>query len=100
IFPDADANGKNWPVILNQLEALHPRTIVPGHGEVGEAALVTKERTFLKELQSRVLELKAQGKPAEEAAQLLSVEFRAKYSDWENPGWIEDAVRRFYLESN
>jgi glyoxylase-like metal-dependent hydrolase (beta-lactamase superfamily II) len=100
IFPDADANGKNWLVILNQLEALQPRTIVPGHGEVGEAALVSKERTYLKEVQSRVIELKAQGKPAEEAAQLLSVEFRAKYPDWDNPGWISDAAQRFYSESN
>jgi len=99
IFPDADSSGKNWLVILNQLEALQPRTIVPGHGEVGEAALVSKERTFLKEVQSRVVELKAQGKPAEEVAQLLSVEFRAKYPDWENPGWISDAVGRFYSES-
>jgi glyoxylase-like metal-dependent hydrolase (beta-lactamase superfamily II) len=100
IFPDADANGRNWLFILDQLEALHPRTIVPGHGEVGEAALVGKERIFLKEVQSRVMGLKAQGKPAEEAVRLLSVEFRAKYSDWDNPGWIADAVRRFYLESN
>ncbi len=100
IFPDADANGKNWLVILNQLEALHPRTIVPGHGEVSEAALVSQERTFLKELQSRAVELEAQSKTSEEAAQLLSVQFRAKYPDWENPGWIADAVRRFYLESN
>lgn len=100
IFPDADASGKNWLLILNQVESLQPRTIVPGHGEVGEAALVTQERTYLEELQSRVIELKAQGKPAEDAAQLLSVEFRAKYPDWENPGWIADAVRRFYLESH
>src|SRR5579872_4511818 len=100
IFPDADASGKNWLLILNQLEDLQPRTIVPGHGEVGDAGLITKENTYLKELQSRVVELKAQRKSSEEAAQLLSVEFRAKYSDWDNPGWIADAVRRFYLESN
>jgi glyoxylase-like metal-dependent hydrolase (beta-lactamase superfamily II) len=100
IFPDADASGKNWLVILDQLEALHPRTIVPGHGEVGEPALVSQTRTYLKELLARTVELKAQRKTSEEAAQLLSVEFRAKYPDWENPGWIADAVRRFYLESN
>jgi hypothetical protein len=28
------------------------------------------------------------------------VEFRAKYPDWENPGWIADAVERFYAELN
>jgi glyoxylase-like metal-dependent hydrolase (beta-lactamase superfamily II) len=100
IFPDADASGKNWLVILNQLEALQPRKIVPGHGEVGDAELVSKENTYLKELQSRVLGLKAQGKSSEEAAQLLTVEFRAKYSDWDNPGWIADAARHFYSEGN
>jgi glyoxylase-like metal-dependent hydrolase (beta-lactamase superfamily II) len=100
IFPDADANGKSWLAILNQLETLQPRKIVPGHGEVGDATLVSKEQTYLKEVQSRVAELKAQGKSSEEAAQLLSVEFRAKYSDWDNPGWITDAARRYYLESD
>jgi glyoxylase-like metal-dependent hydrolase (beta-lactamase superfamily II) len=99
IFPDADASGKNWLAILDQLDALQPRKIVPGHGEVGDAALIGKERTYLKAVQSRVMELKAQGKSADESAKLLSAEFRTKYPDWENPGWIADAVKRFYAES-
>src|SRR5580700_11741100 len=45
IFPDADASGKNWLSILDQLDELHPRTIVPGHGEVGDAGLIGIERT-------------------------------------------------------
>jgi glyoxylase-like metal-dependent hydrolase (beta-lactamase superfamily II) len=99
IFPDADASGKNWLAILDQLDALHPRIIVPGHGEVGEASLIGIERTYLKAVQSRVAELKAQGKSAEESEKLLTVEFRAKYPDWDNPGWVGDAVKRFYAES-
>jgi glyoxylase-like metal-dependent hydrolase (beta-lactamase superfamily II) len=100
IFPDADASGKNWLAILDQLDELRPHTIVPGHGEVGDAALIGIERTYLKAVQSRVVELKALGKSAEESAKLLSAEFRAKYPDWDNPGWIADAVKRFYAESN
>lgn len=99
IFPDADASGKNWLSILDQLDEFHPRTIVPGHGEVGDASLIAKERTYLKAVQSRVAELKAQGKSSEETAQSLLVEFRAKYPDWENPGWIADAAKRFYIEA-
>jgi glyoxylase-like metal-dependent hydrolase (beta-lactamase superfamily II) len=99
IFPDKDASGKNWLAILDQLDELHPRSIVPGHGEVGDARLIGIEREYLKGVQARVVELKAQGKSADEAAKLLSVEFRAKYPDWENPGWIADAVERFYAES-
>ena len=99
IFPDKDASGKNWLVILDQLDEFHPRTIVPGHGEVGDAKLIGIERTYLKAVQSRVAELKAQGKSAEESEKLLAVEFRAKYPDWENPGWVGDAVKRFYAEA-
>jgi glyoxylase-like metal-dependent hydrolase (beta-lactamase superfamily II) len=99
IFPDADASGKNWLAILDQLDELHPHTIVPGHGEVGDAALISIERTYLKALQARVVELKSQGKSADESEKLLSVEFRAKYPDWDNPGWVGDAVKRFYAEA-
>lgn len=98
IFPDADASGKNWLAVLNQFEALQPRTIVPGHGEVGDAMLITKMQTYLKALQSRVVELKHQGKSAADTAQLLSAEFQMKFPDWENPGWIADAAKRFYSE--
>jgi glyoxylase-like metal-dependent hydrolase (beta-lactamase superfamily II) len=99
IFPDADASGKNWLSILDQLDELHPRTIVPGHGEVGGADLIGIERTYLKAVQSRVVELKAQGKSADETEKLLLVEFRAKYPDWDNPGWVGDAAKRFYAEA-
>jgi glyoxylase-like metal-dependent hydrolase (beta-lactamase superfamily II) len=100
IFPDADASGKNWLSILDQLDEMHPRIIVPGHGEVGDASLINVERTYLKAVQSRTAELKAQGKSAEEAAKILSAEFRAKYPNWDNPGWVGDAVKRFYAEMN
>lgn len=100
IFPDADASGKNWLSILDQIDELHARTIVPGHGEVGDASLISIERTYLKAVQSRTAELKAQGKTADEAEKILTAEFRAKYPTWENPGWVGDAVKRFYAEMN
>jgi glyoxylase-like metal-dependent hydrolase (beta-lactamase superfamily II) len=81
IFPDADASGKNWLSILNQLDELRPRKIVPGHGEVGGAALIGEEREYLKAVQSRVSELKGQGRTAEETAKVLNAEFRKKYPD-------------------
>lgn len=99
IFPDADASGTNWLKILDQLDELHARTIVPGHGEVGDASLINTERTYLKGIESRTAELKAQGKSPDETVQVLSAEFRKKYPDWDNPGWIADAVKHYYAES-
>lgn len=100
IFPDPDASGKNWLSILDQLDEFHARAIVPGHGEVGDASLIGIEHTYLKAVQSRTAELKAQGKSVDEAEKILSAEFRAKYPTWENPGWVGDAVKRFYAEMN
>lgn len=100
IFPDPDASGKNWLAILTRFEALEARTIVPGHGEVGDAGLITKEQGYLKALQARAGELKAQGKSDKDAAELLTPEFQKKYPDWDNPGWIADAVEHFYSEPN
>jgi glyoxylase-like metal-dependent hydrolase (beta-lactamase superfamily II) len=98
IFPDKDASGKNWLAILTRFEALQPRTVVPGHGEVGDAGLITAEESYLKAVRSRTAELKAQGKSPQDAAQLLTAEFRMKYPNWDNPGWIADAVEHFYSE--
>jgi len=99
-MPDATANATNWLVILDKLDALHPRWIVPDHGdEVGDASLIGKEREVLKGLQARSRELKAQGESAEEAGQTLTAEFKAKYPDWTNPNAINNIVLRCYAES-
>jgi len=99
-MPDATANVANWLVILDKLEALHPRWIVPDHGdETGDASLIGKEREVLKGLQTRSRELKAQGKSAEEAGQTLTAEFKARYPDWTNPNAINNIVLRCYAES-
>jgi uncharacterized protein YoaH (UPF0181 family) len=82
------------------VERSSPRKIAPGHGEVIDGTLINTERSYLKAVQSRVTELKAQGKSSEEATQLLSAEFRAKYPDRDNPGWVADAVKRFCSESH
>ena len=100
IMPDAESSGKNWLAILDQLQAMHPRIVVPGHGEVGDESLFGKERGYLKTMQTRVAELKKQGKSAEETANILATEIRAKYPDWDNPEWIPVVAQRFYAEMN
>ena len=55
-------------VHADQLEPLHPRFVVPDHGALGDGSLIAKERAFLADLQTRSLELKRQGKSAEEAS--------------------------------
>ncbi|MBZ5620306.1 MAG: MBL fold metallo-hydrolase [Acidobacteriia bacterium] len=98
-MPNADSSVKGWLGMLDQLEALRPRFIVPDHGALGDGALIAQERTFLAALQARAMELKRKGTSVEEAGKLLSAEFKARYPDWESMGPVPNVVRRVYAES-
>jgi len=98
-MPNADSSVKGWLAILDKLEVMKPRLIVPDHGALGDGSLIAKERAFLSNLQTRSLELKRQGTSAEEAGKLLTAELKAKYPDWENMGPVANVVRRVYAES-
>jgi glyoxylase-like metal-dependent hydrolase (beta-lactamase superfamily II) len=98
-MPTPDANLKNWLVILDKIEPLHPRYVIPDHGELGDASLIGQDRTILTDLQTRGLELKRQGTSVEDAGRQMTTEFKAKYPDWGNLNGIPNAVRRVYEES-
>ena len=98
-MPDDDSSPKSWLAILDQLEQLKPRFIVPDHGPLGDGSLLAQERAFLQDLQSRALELKREGKSVEDAGRLLTDEFKAKYPDWPNMNAVPNVVRRVYAES-
>jgi glyoxylase-like metal-dependent hydrolase (beta-lactamase superfamily II) len=98
-MPNADSSARGWLTILDKLEPMKPRLIVPDHGALGDGSLIAKERAFLSNLQTRALELKRQGTSPEEAGKLLTTELKAKYPDWENMGPVPNVVRRVYAES-
>ena len=50
-------------------------------------------------IQSRAIDLKRQGKSADEAAQTLQAEFQAKYPGWAVPGRVGIIVRTAYAEA-
>ncbi len=98
-MPNADASVKGWLAILDQLEPLHPRYVVPDHGALGDGSLIAKERAFVLELRDRSLELKRQGKTADEAATIVTAEFKKKYPDWQTMGPVSNVVKRVYTEN-
>jgi glyoxylase-like metal-dependent hydrolase (beta-lactamase superfamily II) len=98
-MPNEDASVAGWLSILDRLESLKPRYIVPDHGELGDGSLIAKERAFLADVQKRALELKRQGTSVEEAGKLLQAELKAKYPDWENMNPVPNVVRRVYEEA-
>ena len=97
-LPSADSNPGSWLRILDQLERLKPRHIVPNHGALGTGALIGEERALLAEMQARVAQLKREGKTAGQVSDLLASEYKAKYPDWTNIGTVPNAVQRLYAE--
>ena len=98
-MPNEDSSLKSWLAILDRLEPLKPRAILPDHGTYGEASLIGMQRAFMKDMQGRALELKRKGTAVEEAGKLLASELKARYPDWTNPNNILNLVRRVYAES-
>jgi glyoxylase-like metal-dependent hydrolase (beta-lactamase superfamily II) len=98
-MPNEDASVKGWLAVLDQLEPLKPRYVVPDHGPLGDGSLIAQEKKFLSDAQTRALELERAGMSVEDAAKLLTDEFKAKYPDWANMGPLANIVRRVYAES-
>lgn len=79
IFPDEDADGPLWLGVLDELEALEPAVVVPGHGAVGDRGLIVALREYLHAVRDG----------AQEA------ELADRYADWGNQMWIMSAIESF-----
>jgi glyoxylase-like metal-dependent hydrolase (beta-lactamase superfamily II) len=56
-----DSDNAGWPQALAGLQALRPRVVVPGHGAVGDAAIITRVARYLTQLHSRARQLVDKG---------------------------------------
>ena len=100
IMPNADASVKGWLAILDNVEALHPKFIVPDHGAaIVDASQIGTQRAYLLALQSRALDLKKQGVSADDAGKTITAELKAKYPDWPNPNNVAGEVMRVYEQT-
>jgi glyoxylase-like metal-dependent hydrolase (beta-lactamase superfamily II) len=98
IMPDADASGLGWLETLGKLKALNPAIVVPGHGEVGDATLISAMEEYLLRMKEAVASRKKKRKSLAQTQDKLVPEFEQTYASWNNPEWIKNAIERFYAE--
>lgn len=96
IFPDEDANGLLWLGALDRLDALHPRIVVGGHGQVGDTGLIAALRDYLITVRDRVAALRAQGASLDAIEERLEPELADRQAGWDNHMWIKSAVDSFH----
>ena len=87
---------RQWLVSLDAFDRLKPKRIVPSHGPVGDASFIAEYRTYFTTVQTRVAELKKQGKTADEIIQAVTTELQGKYAD---RGRVTGAVRAAIAEA-
>ena len=98
-FASPYSSVKAWLADFDQLDPLHPLTVVPSHGPVGDASLIAEQRTMMTAIQSRAIELKRQGRSADETAQTVQAEFQATYPGWAVPARVGIIARTAYTEA-
>jgi glyoxylase-like metal-dependent hydrolase (beta-lactamase superfamily II) len=86
-----------WLNSLDKVTPLRPVRIVPSHGEMGDGSLIEQNRSYLQALQTRVAELKREGKTVEQASETVVAEFKSRYPGW--TGSAGSAARIAYAEA-
>ena len=97
-FATPQSASATWLTSLDQLDSFKPRVVVGAHYPITDASVISDYRNIIKGLQSRVAELKRQGKTSDETAELLRGEFKDKFSDWDQPLRLHTAATRIYAE--
>ena len=97
-FPphDTDVDGNRWIAVLDQLLALDPAIVVPGHGEVTDITLIRDVRDYLDHVRGEARRLRASGASPEDAVATIDKDARARWDTWANPEWISFTARAFY----
>jgi glyoxylase-like metal-dependent hydrolase (beta-lactamase superfamily II) len=70
----AGAHLNQWLTSQDRFTALQPSRVVPSHGPIGDASIMTRTRTFISTVQRRAAELKKAGKTLDETVTALQTE--------------------------
>jgi len=92
-----------WPPpsivgVIEELQRLDPKVVVPGHGELGDATLLGTTREYLSSLRAETRRLAAEGQDADAIIATVEPQMRARYPNWGQPEWIGFGVHAFLAE--
>jgi glyoxylase-like metal-dependent hydrolase (beta-lactamase superfamily II) len=100
VVPRISAAGctpSSWIAVLDKVQALGARHVLPDHSDVGDGTLVAKERAFIVDLVARALDLKRQGVLEQDAGERLTADFKARYPEWQIVS-VSGFVQSIYAE--
>jgi glyoxylase-like metal-dependent hydrolase (beta-lactamase superfamily II) len=98
IMDDGDAHAGVWVEHLEQLEALRPAVVVPGHGAIGDAGLAAEGREYLLAVRERVEQLDGAGESRDAIVATVERDMLDRYPDWDNREWVGETAAHFHAE--
>ena len=90
---------KAWLAAFDAFERMRPNTVVPSHGAVGDSSIIAANRAIMERVRTRALELKAQGRSADEVATTVQKELQATHPEWPRGNGLAAAARSAYGEA-
>jgi glyoxylase-like metal-dependent hydrolase (beta-lactamase superfamily II) len=100
VAANQNSSMKAWLAAFNLFATLKPTTIVPAHGEIGPGSVLTTLQGVVKDIHTRALELKAQGRTADDTATTVQKEFQTKLPSWPRANGVAALARSAYAEGS
>ena len=105
IFPffppyDVDVNPRNWIHVIEEMQRLDPKIVVPGHGEIGDTGLLATTLEYLTLLGSETKRLASEGNEADQIIAIVASQLAERYPDWDasEPWRVATAVQTFLAQ--
>jgi glyoxylase-like metal-dependent hydrolase (beta-lactamase superfamily II) len=99
VAANQNSSMKAWLAAFDLLEGWMPRTIVPAHGRIGEGSLIATNRAFMRAIQDRTRQLKAQGRSVDDVAAAVQKEMEGKHPGFARANGVAGAARAAYREA-
>lgn len=97
IFPwfpphDTDVSGVAWIEVMDRLIAGEPRVVVPGHGSVGDLAVLQGVRDYLGELRDETWRRRDSAMGLDQIVAEVRAVLLERHPEWAGQEWIERGV--------
>lgn len=91
-FTGRTGSPQSWAAVLDEVEKLNAKIIVPAHSVLADAASIDENRAALRFIGEEAAKLKQQARSDADAAAELESVFKSKFPDWKNTGSIRSAI--------
>jgi glyoxylase-like metal-dependent hydrolase (beta-lactamase superfamily II) len=97
IFPwfpphDTDVSGLGWIEVMARLAAAEPRTVVPGHGDIGGTQVLEDVLGYLQELRDETWARRDSAMSQDTIVEEVRAVLIERHPEWAGREWIDTAV--------